>query len=310
MGEVLHVADDALEQLGGQHGQPDGAQAGVAPGQHEGQDRECHEGPHRPGVDLGGPLGVEAVAGGGAVAGVRARAGHDDAERDHDHAQQEDEPGEGVQGAGGDDRGDVVGQVDHAQADQDQGHGRHHVQADHPRVELGEHRHAADHGLRDDAQAHADRQLEQAQRGGAAAEGPPGGDGGGQGDGGQHEGEEPVAELDGAVQALLGGRHVAAGLALRPGRAAEAGLGEAHQRAGPDDHHVRHEVGDGEPAQRAGGGQEVHRKAFRATSRARAAHAARMSRGRGSAAPTEASRSVSPRAPNGVSRSGHWAQSG
>ena len=91
-------------------------------------------------------------------------------------------------------------------------------------------------------------------------------------DGDRGDGDDPgqhaVAELDGRVQAelLLHGRGVGPGHALRPGRAAQARRGQAHQTAGDDDAHLHDEVDDdsdahdhGEPGGGCGHGPRIGR---------------------------------------------------
>lgn len=92
-------------------------------------------------------------------------------------------------------------------------------------------------------------------RHGTAVDGrPPGDQPGGERDARQHEREQPVAELDGAVHAQLRGRHVAARLALRPRGAPQPGAGERDAGAGSHDAHVGHR----EAPQGGGCGGHIH----------------------------------------------------
>ena len=83
MGEVLHVADDALRQLDDQQvaGGAADAAGGVGGGQrHEQRDGEPDEQEDDVGVQLADQLRVEAGAAGRRVTAVRAAAGDDGAD--------------------------------------------------------------------------------------------------------------------------------------------------------------------------------------------------------------------------------------
>ena len=113
-------------------------------------------------------------------------------------------------------------------------HRRQQVDGDRPPQQPGQHRDAADHGLHHRRRRHQPRVDQHL----AAAPGP--GDGQHRERGRQHheEGDHPVAELDNLVHdGHLGDRDrgEAAGEALRPGRAAQAGGGDADDRAGDGD---------------------------------------------------------------------------
>jgi hypothetical protein len=116
------------------------------------------------------------------------------------------------------------------------------VRRDRPRVEAGEHGDPAEQRLRGDAEEGQDGERAQ-----VSALRPPHRDDGGDGDRGEDEGEQPVAELDDAVAGQLGGGDEALAGAPRPGRAAQARAREPDGAAGDDDGAVRDGVGQGEP---------------------------------------------------------------
>jgi hypothetical protein len=130
------------------------------------------------------------------------------------------------------------------------------VERDPARRELRAHRDAADHRLRHDPEEQRPRQPDQDRPARALAHCGDDRRRDGRGDG---VGQQPVGELDDTVVAERGNRDQRSGGALRPGRAAEAGVGQPHRATGHHDERVRdqraeagqpHESGRGAAQQR------------------------------------------------------------
>ena len=173
-------------------------------------------------------LGVEAVAGGAAVAGVRPGS------RCHDAEQHGDEHGSrGEVGQHAEHRGSrvnrrprpVVDAVDEHRGERDEHDACEEVEADHVGVEVGEHGDSAENRLQDDAEAGDEGENEEVA---ALTAQPHDEQEGDDGDDLDDEEQQPVAELDDAVDAHLGRGDEGAVGALRPGGASEPGGGETH----------------------------------------------------------------------------------
>ena len=173
--------------------------------------------------------------------------------------------------------------------------------SDQVRVQPGEHGEAADHALGRDAQRHRTGQPPQV----TSATGPgrvaveQGADEGEDGDDDQHEGEQPVAELDGPVHPELGMGDEGVLGAARPGGAAESGPGQPDQAAGDHNPDVAHQGCDGPPRERPrtpNQARQIHRNAFRATSTPAVSQPSKIRIGQPSATPEAAARRPSPSA--------------
>ena len=262
-GEVLHEADQPLCQLDHHEdagGPPGGTRRTDGPqGEPEG-DGEPDQQEHRVGVHLRDDLRVEPRAPGVGVAGVRPAARHDDAEHDDGHAHQRQDPGERPQ-RGGHGRTAPAGTVDRA-APEGVRHGEHadrgeEVEADDPRVEVGQHGDPTDHALHGDDQEHTERQ-EQQRPGVAVARAAvvaPGRDQGREGDRADHPAEHAVGELDDAVDAHLPVGDVGRVGAAGPRRAPEAGSGQPDGPAGDDDRDVGDDGGERQAPEQHGHGE-------------------------------------------------------
>ena len=144
----------------------------------------------------------------------------------------------------------IAGAHDQRRHARDDHHGQQEVGGDGARVQPGQDGDAPEDGLGDgaDDRDRGQQQQDGTRRQALAAPAPPvdqGSHDGCHGQDDQHEGEQPVAELDVLVPGLLlrgrgGDRPVDA---LRPGGAPEAGLGDPDDRAGHDDAGLGHEVG-------------------------------------------------------------------
>ncbi len=188
------------------------------------------------GVHVAHHVRVEAVARRIGVARVRAAAGHDGAEVDHDPQDDvhRDDPAGGSAGRVRPRRTPRTAEHEQDRGG-DQQHRQDQVQRHDPRVEVGQHADAADDGL--ERHAEHDDQGEAAllpRRGGPAPDRDVQADDHGDEDVRQH----PVAELDDTVAAQLAVRRERLVGALGPRRAAETGAGQAYEAAGQDDHGV------------------------------------------------------------------------
>ena len=180
-------------------------------------------------------LGVEPVARGAAVAGVRTRPRHEDADDDRDkHERARDVGRDGVPARDRPhprSRCRVHAGHQHGR-EGDQHGGREEMQAHDVRVEVREHRDAADDRLQGHIEPDAERQPEQVPALAAQAHDEEEGD---HGHDDQDERQHAVAEFDDPVDAHLRRRDERSVRAARPGRAAEARSGQPHEAAGGDD---------------------------------------------------------------------------
>ncbi len=209
-------------------------------------------------MQLGDELGIEAVALGGGVAGVRTAAGDDRAQDEHDshqgsqpqHQQPQQRLGQQAR------RLVALGAAPEQQrGGRDHDHRGQEVHHHHPWVEVGEHGDAAEHRL----QRHCAEQ-QPGEHGDVPATWPRThrDDDGRHADGDQDGDQQPVSQLDPVV---VGGRLVrGAGQAVRPGRAAETGVGQPDSTAGGDERHVGDQRRDRRPAH-GGRGRSVEQPA-------------------------------------------------
>jgi hypothetical protein len=171
------------------------------------------------------------------VTGVRPGTGRHRPGDEHHRQRQGRDPRRPAQGGGHGRtlRGGVrLGDLhDEHRGEEGEQHRRQEVRHDHPPGQVEVHGDPADHRLDDDADALEEGDVQQAAAAGRADDREEGEDRRDRDD----EGEQPVTELDGLVQCGGGARfgHQGAGLALRPGRAAESGPGDAHEGAGEGD---------------------------------------------------------------------------
>ena len=188
------------------------------------------------------------------VAGVRAGAGHHHAQADGDGGEERDGGHHRARDArqGGKLHGPglaraAVGPVHQQGREDHEGHGDEEVQAHHPRVQLGQHRDAADDGLGRDAGEQAEGQQEEVAA--FLAEVP-------QvhqhhhGDGRQRERQEPVAEFDDSVDPHFRGGRQGCVRAARPRGAAKARGGQADGAAGHHQDDLADEGQHGQPPDR------------------------------------------------------------
>jgi len=133
--------------------------------------------------------------------------------------------------------------------DGDEHHGEKEVRHHGEGVELGHDSDRAERGLRQDAREQQPCRLEQ-----VAAAGAPRSQQSRHDRGRENEGQHPVAELDDAVRAHLGGRHQAGVGAARHLGTAESGAGQPHRAAGHHDAGVGHQGSEKGSAHGGGGG--------------------------------------------------------
>ena len=222
VGEVLHEPDQPLsEQHAEQHAHRARGPAGRPQGEPEGQ-RDADQQEDQVGVELAQRLRVQPVAAGRWIAGVGSAAGDDRADgegRGHQHEQPGGQATE-LRGDQPDGRGvALAGALVQHDRDGDQGHRQQQVQPDGPRVEAGQDGDPAEPGLGGDAQGAHDRKAPHA---GTHRSLPPHGHQRGDDHREQHEGQQPVGELDDAVDGVLRGRRDGGLGAPRPGGAAQA----------------------------------------------------------------------------------------
>jgi len=259
--EVLHVADQSLEDR--DRGDPP-PPAPAHPGarcRESGRAEEGHEQPCQRGVGAGHDERVEGepVRGVG-VARMGTGPGRDDAGHQHERADRHEGGHKGRhrrRGSGGCAVG-LVEADEQVRAQRHEGEGEVHVRADDRGVEVREHGQPADDRLRGDEGQHRPGEAPEYGRTGAhrlpAVHRPQHG----QRDRHQEERDQPVPELHQRVERhlLVQHRRERARLALRPRRAAEPRSGDAHETAGDDDADLRREVRDHEAV--GDGVGEVH----------------------------------------------------
>src|SRR5699024_1376156 len=136
----------------------------------------------------------------------------------------------------------VITAADEKGRDADGDRRRDEVPGHDPRIELRPHGDAADHGPDRNDGEHTGVEPEQA---GAVRAAGPQHEGDADTEDGQDHGDEPVAELDVAVDAHRRGGHERIRGALGPIRAAEPGAGEPDDAAAQDDSRLRDEHGPG-----------------------------------------------------------------
>ena len=208
---VLREADDGLEHRDTQEHEHRGAERPRDPSADHEEHAEQRAGGHQVGghgVDVREEVPVEVIPRGIGVAGVRAGAGDHHAQADR-HGGEERDGGHhraGGAGQGGELHrsglaGAAVGPVHQKGREDHEGHGHEEVQAYDPRVQLGQHRDAADDGLRRDTREQAEGQQEEVA---AFLAEVPEVDEHHHGDGGQRKRQEPVAEFDDAVDPISG----------------------------------------------------------------------------------------------------------
>ena len=265
--EVLPVADPGLgdDQPDEHRGAAlDDLRGGQRAGRHDGGERQAHEQEHQVGVQLGDSAGAEGQPLDLGVAGVRAGAGDEGAEdedhrgRGHERTRQDAQLPSYRWGPRAGDALEQCGSPD------DQREARQEVQDQHVRVQTRQHEQPTDDGL----QRHHHRLYEGEPAPGlrcADAD-----DRDEQGDAHQlHDhGDQAVAELDVAVAAEGRGVGQAAAGAAWPGRAAQAGAGDADGGAADDEQDLQRQRRPGEPPD---GGHATDRSATRVSSRSRAA---------------------------------------
>ncbi len=194
---------------------------------------------------------VEVIPRGIGVAGVRAGSGDHHAQADGQGGEECDGGHHRAGGAGQDGElhrsglaGAAVGAVHQEGGEDHEGHRHEEVQAHDPRVQLGEHRDAADDGLRRNTGEQAEGQQEEVA---AFLAEVPEVDEHHHGDGGQRERQEPVAEFDDAVVSHFRRRREGPLRAARPGRAAEARRRQPDGAAGHHQDDLADEGQDGQP---------------------------------------------------------------
>ncbi len=164
VGEVLDEADRALGDLDAeQHGDRAPGGRGAADGHQREQqaEGEPHEQEDQVRVELAELKRVQAVPRGVLVAGVRAGAGDDGADVEDRPGRAERRPGQSDLGAAARGRQRCIDAEQQPYGDADDGQRDEQVQRDHPRVQVGQHRDAADDGLGRDDQADQERHRHQ-----------------------------------------------------------------------------------------------------------------------------------------------------
>ena len=276
--EVLGVADHALQPDQAEHQPAQPAYPARRPGQLQAHREHGGQGAQHPAdvrVQLGDALQRQVVARHirGAPAGVRhkgrsgqrpgpgdygARREH---QRHHGHQDHREHPQIRADQPGG--RPVPLGAARPERHGQRQDRaGQQEVNRDRGRVEVGQHHDPAQHRLGHDAERLGGGQPDDGAPPGAGRAETPGRDHDEHGHDHEREGQHPVGELDVGVHHRVtagAGRHQAAGSAVRPVGAAEAGRAEAHRGAGHDDPGVRHHPGHRDPAHRRRGGEEEGR---------------------------------------------------